>query len=316
MNAFAGGGTTSAWLGALLGLGFGAGVWLVAVGLPTRRAPTLDQRLAPYVGWRQPIDGRGVGARLLRVVRPAARRAEEWYARLGSDPESVRRRLRQAGDPTTLEQFRAQQTLSGLGAGAVGALLVGVRASGFGFGPDVGPLRAVLLVAVCVLVGVVARDQVLSWRARARVNRILGEFPAVAELLALSVAAGEGLAGALERVARTSSGELADELRQALGDTRTGAPLPDALEAMADRVQTTGLGTFVDGLVVALERGTPLADVLRAQAQDARVLARRRLMEAGGRREIVMMVPVVFLILPVTVLFAVYPGLAVLDLGT
>ncbi len=38
-------------------------------------------------------------------------------------------------------------------------------------------------------------------------------------------------------------------------------------------------------------------------------------MEAGGRREIGMMVPVVFLVLPVTVLFAVYPGLTVLDLN-
>ncbi|HYN30253.1 MAG TPA: hypothetical protein VES95_10355 [Dermatophilaceae bacterium] len=31
-------------------------------------------------------------------------------------------------------------------------------------------------------------------------------------------------------------------------------------------------------------------------------------MEEGGRKEILMMVPVVSLILPVTVLFAVYPG--------
>lgn len=64
-----------------------------------------------------------------------------------------------------------------------------------------------------------------------------------------------------------------------------------------------------------LERGTPLADVLRAQAQDVRELSRRRLVEEGGKREIAMMVPVVFLVLPVTVVFAAYPGLAVLDLG-
>jgi tight adherence protein C len=38
-------------------------------------------------------------------------------------------------------------------------------------------------------------------------------------------------------------------------------------------------------------------------------------MEAAGKREIAMMVPVVFLILPVTVLFAVYPGFAFLRLG-
>ena len=62
------------------------------------------------------------------------------------------------------------------------------------------------------------------------------------------------------------------------------------------------------GVVVAVERGTPLADVLRAQAQDVREEGRRQLMETGGKKEISMMIPVVFLILPVTILFAAYPG--------
>jgi len=68
----------------------------------------------------------------------------------------------------------------------------------------------------------------------------------------------------------------------------------------------------VHGLVVAIERGTPLAGVLRAQATDVRESAKRALLEAGGQKELQMMVPVVFLILPVTVLFALYPGLLTL----
>ena len=54
--------------------------------------------------------------------------------------------------------------------------------------------------------------------------------------------------------------------------------------------------------------------MLRAQAEDVREASRRGLMETGGRKEVVMMVPVVFLILPVTVMFAVFPGLATLRL--
>ena len=73
------------------------------------------------------------------------------------------------------------------------------------------------------------------------------------------------------------------------------------------------LTRFVDGIVIAVERGTPLADVLRAQAQDVREEGRRAVMEAGGRKEIAMMVPVVFLVLPITVLFAVYPGFSFLN---
>jgi hypothetical protein len=48
---------------------------------------------------------------------------------------------------------------------------------------------------------------------------------------------------------------------------------------------------FVDGLVVAVERGTPLGDVLRAQAADVREQHKRDLIEAGGRREVLMLVP-------------------------
>jgi tight adherence protein C len=40
---------------------------------------------------------------------------------------------------------------------------------------------------------------------------------------------------------------------------------------------------------------------------------RRALIEEGARKEILMMVPVVFLILPVTILFALFPGASYLQ---
>jgi tight adherence protein C len=115
----------------------------------------------------------------------------------------------------------------------------------------------------------------------------------VAELLALSVSAGEGAVGALERVVRTTSGELSGELAATLADARSGTPLTIALERLADRTGLPGLARFAEGVAVAVERGTPLADVLRAQAQDVREQGRRALMESGGRKEVLMMVTVV-----------------------
>jgi tight adherence protein C len=123
------------------------------------------------------------------------------------------------------------------------------------------------------------------------------------------VVAGEGPVGALERVARVSTGELARELRRALAEARTGSGLVQALDGIAERTTLSPLARFVDGVAVAVERGTPLADVLRAQAADVREARKRNLLEVGGRKEIAMMVPVVFLVLPVTILFALYPGL-------
>ena len=82
-------------------------------------------------------------------------------------------------------------------------------------------------------------------------------------------------------------------------------------QAFDDYSARTGLpvvSRFASGLAVAVERGTPLADVLHAQAADVREAQRRSLIESGARREVAMMVPVVFLVLPTTVLFAFWPG--------
>jgi tight adherence protein C len=113
-------------------------------------------------------------------------------------------------------------------------------------------------------------------------------------------------------VCRLTGGELARDLGAALAQARAGTPITRALTEVAERTTLEPFARFVQGLVVAIERGTPLAGVLRAQAIDVREIGKRALLEAGGRKEIAMMVPVVFLVLPVTVLFALYPGLLTL----
>jgi len=80
-------------------------------------------------------------------------------------------------------------------------------------------------------------------------------------------------------------------------------------------MRLTSLTRFVDQVVGAIDRGSPLAEVLRAQAQDGREEAKRTLLEAAGKKEVAMMVPLVFLILPMTILFAIFPGLFVLQAG-
>jgi tight adherence protein C len=167
----------------------------------------------------------------------------------------------------------------------------------------------VLLCVAGGVGGVLGRDWWLTQQVQRREELLLAEFPVVAELLALAVTAGESPTAAIARVTRLSGGELARELSATLGRARAGVPLVEALQQLADRTSLDALARFVDGLVVAIERGTPLAEVLRAQAADVREAGKRRLLEAGGRKEIAMMVPVVFLVLPVTVLFALFPGL-------
>jgi tight adherence protein C len=101
-----------------------------------------------------------------------------------------------------------------------------------------------------------------------------------------------------------------------LADIRTGTPVTSALDGLARRSGLPVVARFAEGMAVAIERGTPLAGVLHAQAADVREAGRRALIESGARKEIAMMVPVVFLVLPVTVVFAFWPGVVGLHLVT
>jgi len=144
----------------------------------------------------------------------------------------------------------------------------------------------------------------------------MAQFPTVAELLALAVGAGEGPVAALDRVAVRCRGEMADEIGRVLADIHTGTPVASSLDAWAARSGLPAVARFAEAMAVAVDRGTPLAAVLHAQAADAREAGRRALIESGARREVLMMVPVVFLVLPVTVMFAFWPGVVGLHLVT
>lgn len=302
---------TLAVVGAVLGLAGGTGLALAALRLPALRRRRLADRVTPYLADRvqqpRPLE-EPAGTpfpTLERLLRPSIRAGARALERgLGGGP-GVARRLSQSGSGLTVEQFRVEQLIwGGLGllAGVVAALALeaGRRVQ--------APAALAVLCLLAALSGVLLRDQMLTAAVRSRAERMLAEFPTIAELFALSVTAGEGAVGALERVTRVGSGELARELRATLSEVRAGAPLTQALDALASRTALPALVRFVDGILVAIERGTPLGDVLRAQAGDVRDASKRSLIETGGRREIAMMVPVVFLIMPITVVFALFPG--------
>jgi len=302
----------SALAGAALGLVAGGGLLLAATGAPMARRPGLDDRLAPYLrdtprpsSLLRSTDALTPFPTLERLLRPvlgdAVRFVERWVGGIAS----VRRRLEQLGGNMTVEQFRAEQVIWGsFGlATALGLALLQL----FG-GVGTNPVAVLASAGVLTAVGVLGRDRWLTRQVAQREQRMLEEFPTVAELLALAVTAGEGPVGALERVNRISAGELSRELGRALAEARSGASLVQALDGIARRTSLAPLSRFVDGVAIAVERGTPLAEVLRAQAVDVREAGKRLLLESAGKREIGMMVPVVFLVLPITLLFALFPG--------
>lgn len=291
----------------LLGGGIGAGATLVLWATPRWRAASLTRRIAPYL--RDIADPQGITP--LHAVRSASvsGAVAGWVARLGG-AEDVARRLHRAGWRIDVAAFRARQLgwgIAGLVAGAVAA--VGVVVIGRGSG------AVAVVPIVLALAGVLGYDMVLTAAARARAARAQEELPTVLEFLALCLAAGEGAFDAIRRVASVGSGELVQELQRAVVAVGTGSSLGDALTQVARDLDTAPVTRSIDQIVAAIDRGAPLAHVLQAQAADAREDAKRVLIEKAGRKEIYMLLPLVFLILPLSVLFAIFPGVMLLRLG-
>ncbi len=299
---------THAALAVVLGGAFGAGVLLAAVRVPRWSAPSLSRRIAPYV--RDIADPRGLTPLSASSLR------EHWHARrdrliamLGG-AAGIERRLRQADWDQDATRFRAGQLAWTIVGGAIGGAGVIVLVL---IGRMTPP--AALLPVLAGFGAAALCDLRLTTAARRRVARVQEELPTILEFLALCLAAGEGMRDALRRVGEIGSGELTGELRRAVVDSGTGSSLADALSQLSRRVDDPALTRTVDHLVAAIERGAPLAEVLQAQAADAREDAKRTLIEQAGRKEILMLLPLVFLILPLSVLFAVFPGVVMLRLG-
>lgn len=294
----------------VLGSTLGIGVLLLASRAPRVGAPSLSRRIAPYI--RDVVDPLGLGPAPspLPTFRDAVRTAALRVAGLFGGADALGRRLAQAGWATDATGFRSRQLLWGLcGLGVGGLLVVGVTLLGR-FTPP-----AIFVAPVLAASALLLFDARLTWAARARASRVAEELPTVLDFLALCLSAGEGILDSLRRVGEIGSGELTGEIRRAVLTVGTGEPLADALIALGKRLQVPALSRALDQIVAALDRGAPLAAVLQAQAADAREDAKRALIEQAGRKEILMLLPLVFLILPLSVLYAVFPGVFLLRLG-
>ena len=309
--------TLSGWA-VLCGLALGIGLWSLVGLVPRLSRPRLASRVAPYVvdvsaGARELLSRHSVDP--LPVVGalfgPALQRLRLLLGSVLGGGATIEMRLRQSSSSLTVEAFRSRQLMWGIGAALLGLAvplaLAPVR--------PVSPALIAAIVLVAAACGIVACDRVLQRAAQKRLARITSELPTVLEFLTLSLSAGEGILDALRRVGRVSHGELATEFSAVVMRVNTGVPLAESLNALAAGMRLPSLTRCIDQVTGALERGTPLTEVLRAQAQDARDDAKRELLEVAGKKEVAMLVPLVFLILPVTIIFAIYPGIFVLQFG-
>ncbi len=157
-------------------------------------------------------------------------------------------------------------------------------------------------------------DRRLTAAVKKQRSAIEAEFPAIIEMLTLAISAGESPLTAFKRIAENSHGHLSVRFRLVIARVHQGTPFHSALDLMGRDVNSPLVRKFIDSMVNAMVRGAPITEVLVRHAQEARDHQRNRVLAAAGKAEISMMIPVVFLILPISILFALWPSLTNLNL--
>jgi len=169
------------------------------------------------------------------------------------------------------------------------------------------PDRIPALVVLGALGGALAARAATSTRRQHRSRRLVQELPTIADTLALHSLAGESVVGAIRRVTGGCRGVAAEELGAAAAD-------PDGLETGLRRAAASSAhpeGTRLYELLGHTHRtGGRLADSLGELASDFRASLATELTAEGGRRALAAYGPILAFMIPVTLVFLMYPTLA------
>ena len=143
--------------------------------------------------------------------------------------------------------------------------------------------------------------------------KVLLEIPDFAAILWFALSAGESLDHSLRIAVSRGNGYVSGVFANLLQQVDHGALLQHELENLAAESRSEQVRELATKLAVALVNGTAMADLLSDFVQSTNATVRTVLLEKAGKNETKMMVPLVFVILPVTVMFAMYPSLVLIQ---
>lgn len=177
----------------------------------------------------------------------------------------------------------------------------------------IGLVFAILLLALgswlaalpCALLGWIGVDVWLSRIGRRRQARLERDLPDFIDILSITVRAGIGYRGALERVATSLSGPPAEEILTTLRQMDLGATRRQAFEALRARNDSPTLDRFVAVQLQAEELGVPLADALASIAADTRREAAQSARRRAQRTVPKLTLITVTMVLPATMLLII-----------
>ena len=290
---------------AIASLGFAVFLIGEAATLPARERHGSIRRAATYGKSRRPTSGRPEETFGSRVVDPMKMGLAQGVLKVSPrlTVEAVSARLMGAGlgrvlSPTTFLAAKAAAAIGGVFGGLV-------------LGGMVGGVFPVLLAILLALIGFMAPDLFVSFKARGRRDQIKAGLPDALDLLAVSVEAGLGFDAAIQKLTEHMDGPLVEEFALALGEMRIGETRANALQKMVERVEASELASFVRAIIQADQLGISLGRILRVQATDTRNKRQAAAEEKAMKAPIKMLFPTALFIFPA--MFVIILGPAFLN---
>ncbi|NBV12229.1 MAG: hypothetical protein EBS03_03715 [Actinobacteria bacterium] len=141
-----------------------------------------------------------------------------------------------------------------------------------------------------------------------RAKQLESELPAQIQLLTILISSGISPGKAIAILSNRSDSLSSAAFRNVVRDIERGLSIVEALDRFKGDFESNALRRFVTSLILGIERGSSLGPILISQVRDTRMASKNEILAKAGKAEIGLMIPVVFLILPISILFALWPS--------
>ena len=146
-------------------------------------------------------------------------------------------------------------------------------------------------------------------RTEVKQSEINEELVSILQMLSIMVSAGESPMSAMKYVSKRSEGILPSLIKQSFMKYEDGRTLTQTLNFIATATGSSQVRRLTNSVQIAIHRGTPILEVLNNQVLALNKQINFNLMKLSGKSEITLLIPVVFLILPVSISFAIWPSI-------
>ncbi|WP_240977776.1 type II secretion system F family protein [Knoellia koreensis] len=250
------------------------------------------------------VDTREVGRAELpayeRLALPVMRALRGFAFRLSPNgtSEKLQRRLDLAGNPAG---WTAERIMTGKGVGVLIGVALGLVIGGIS-------LRGLLYAAAGAALLFFLPDLLLYNQGLKRQDELQRGLADALDMLTVCVEAGQGFDAALLQVARSVDGPIAGEFARVLSEIQIGKSRGAAFSSLAERTTVPEAKNFVSALVQADRLGLPIANVLREQSVQMRLVRRQRAEEKAQKVPVKILFPMLLCIFPALFIVIIGPG--------